>query len=393
MITLVVAVAVLLVARFVGQLAARIRQAPIMGEVVATIVLGSIAAAVLPSGVIAVPTLSWVGKAGVMLFVFAIGQHVEPRAVSEEQPLVRRVMVAAVVPAGIAGAALAFLADWTGVLRGDAPLAAFVVFGVVVMTITAVPVLSRVLSEAKLVDTRVGMVSMMAATAIDAYGWLLLSVGLALAAGAGAATAGVTGVGALVLLVVVALRLAKLLRDNRALARVERRFPMPAAVVLGAAVVATGLGVEELGAPALVGAFLLGIALPKLEVTRWLSRCGAVLLPLFFFTSALGVQLHLPDAATWLAIVLVTSLAVVTKMGAVYAAVRDTDLTRHESKLLAALMNTRGLTELVVIQTGLTAGLLTQGAYTALLVMSITTTLLSGHLAVRWSRSMATAPV
>ncbi|GAB3447958.1 cation:proton antiporter [Actinophytocola sediminis] len=391
MITVLVAAAALLTARLVGRFAVRVGQAPIMGEVVATILLGSVVAAVVPSGIPGAPVLGWVGKVGVLLFIFAIGQHLEPRTLGADRPLVRRVLLAAVVPAGLAGAGLALLANWTGALRGDAPLPALVIFGIVAMTMTAVPVLSRILTETNLLHTRIGVVSMTSATTIDAISWLLLSVGLALASGAGAATVALTGVGVLVSLVVATLGLARLLRGNRGLARAEQQFPIPMALVLGATVVLAGVGVERLHMPALIGAFLLGVALPRMEVTRWLSRCGGVLLPLYFFSSALGVRLHVPDAPTWVAIGLVTTLAVVTKMGAVYWAVKNTDLTRRESGLLAALMNTRGLTELVVIQIGLTAGLLTPGAYTSLLVMSITTTLLSGHLAMRWSRSTATS--
>lgn len=391
MIVVLIAAAVLLAAWLAGRFAVRIGQAPIMGEVVATIVLGSVVAAVVPSGIPGAAELGWVGKVGVLLFIFAIGQHLERRTVGAERLLVRRVLLAAVVPAGLAGAGLALLANWTGALRGDAPLLALVAFGMVAMTMTAVPVLSRILTEADLLHTRIGVVSMTSATTIDAVGWLLLSVALALASGGGAAIVALSGVGVLVLLVVATLGLARLLRENRGLARVERRFPIPVALVLGVAVLLAGIGVERLHMPALIGAFLLGVAVPRMQVTRWLSRCGAVLLPLYFFSSALGVRLHVPDAPTWIAIGLVTTLAVVTKMGAVYWAVKDTDLTRRESGLLAALMNTRGLTELVVIQIGLTAGLLTHGAYTALLVMSITTTLLSGHLAMRWSRSMLTS--
>ncbi|MBO4206020.1 cation/H(+) antiporter [Micromonospora echinofusca] len=367
-----------------GALVRRIGQPPVIGEIAAGILLGpSVLGAVWPQAQRALvpaevlPQLNVLAQLGVVLFVFLTGLELNLAALRGRGPLtlvVSHVSIATPFLLGVLLAAAAydrFAPDGVGYLP-------FALFLGVSLSVTALPVLARILVDLGMYRTRIGTLVMTCALAGDVTAWILLAmvvavVGVSSMVGV-AVTAALTAVFGAVLF---AARpgLTRLLTTTD-----PRRIRVAVQVVL-VGVLLCATVTERIGVHAIFGAFLFGLVLPgDSAVGRRLhdtvgSLTSMLLLPLFFAYSGLRTELVLlGEGGMWLWCGLVLALAVAGKLGGAALAARAMDIDWRQSWQIGALMNCRGLTELVLLNIGLDLGVIGADLFAILTLMAMLTT-------------------
>ncbi|GLU50343.1 cation:proton antiporter [Nocardiopsis ansamitocini] len=386
-----VALAVVLLLAWLGRIVFRaIGQPPVIGEIVVGLLLGpavialagrAALEALLPGTVVEV--LRHLGHAGLMLFLLGIAYEMRVRGAGTGSRPVAWVAVTSFLPALAAGALLALWIDRTGptALRGDAPLPSFLLLLAVALAVTAVPVLARILADRGMTTTTAGRLSLQAAVVIDVPAWLLLAVAVG-GAGSGLFVALAVLVGCVVLVALV----RPLVRSGPA-DRLFARSPLLGAVLVGGFTLAMAWTTEHLGLTSLFGAFLVGFVLPRPgslapwpEIVGRVSRVGSLLMPVFFLVTGATVLSGPLSGMSWTMMAAVTAVAIVVKTAGGYLGGRLGGESHWTGLRLAALMNTRGLTEIVVLQAGYSAGILPPALFLALLGMTLITTCLTAPL-------------
>jgi Kef-type K+ transport system membrane component KefB len=346
----------------------------------------------LPAGALA--ALKLVAEAGLVLYLVGVTHKLELGAAGLERRVLGWVALGGFLPALCLGAALGgWLLNAGPGTRGTAPAPAFLVFVAVAMAITAVPVLARIIGDRGLSDTRAGQLALAAAIIADSVGWLLLSVALSLNADspAGVVRSFVVLVGAGVL----ALVLRRALRAPAVRALAARSRPVTV-VVVGTVALAVSFATEQLGLTAIIGAVLVGFAIPPGDRESWpaavaaVSRVGRRLVPLYFGVTGFLVFTSVPGIESWWLAVLVLGLGIVGKVGGGYLGARLGRQGHWDALRIGTLMNTRGLTELVVLRAGYSAGILTGSLLLTMVLMALVTTVVTGpllSLVGRWERA------
>ncbi|WP_026422821.1 cation:proton antiporter [Actinokineospora inagensis] len=381
---------VLAVGRLGRAAARRLRQPEVIGEIVAGLVAGPAAVAVLGARTFAVmlpgrvvDLLKLCAEVGLVLFLLGLAHRFHQ---GEQRPPRRAaywVVAGGLAPALLSGVAFAgwiLLAEDHDV-RGNAPLPAFLLMCGVALSITAVPVLARILADRGATDTSEGRLSMTAAVVIDTVGWLLLSATVGLASGRPHGLLQAIAVLTCGVLVASAVRYA--LRGQAATA-LCRSAPAITAVFLAVLALAVALGVEHLGLTAILGAVLIGLAVPAddswARVVASVTRVGRALVPVFFVVTGLTVFAAGIGTLSWSLIVVATVFAVVGKGAGSYLGARMAGEDSRTAAKVGVLMNTRGLTELIVLKVGHDTGILTPPVFVALVVMAVATTSVTGPL-------------
>lgn len=370
------------------RLARRIGQPEVIGEITFCLLLGALLVTRAGWGGPGSPGRELLAELGHFgLAVFLAGAVHEIRSGAARLPG-RAVLWLSAGSALLPMAAGALLAVWVirsddPRLRGTAPAAALVLMLAISLAVTAVPVLARILADRKMEHTGTGRLAMASAVSIDAVTWVLLAVAVALATGRG-------GLGTALAVPAVGVPAAFVLRrlaGTSAAAALAVRFPLPTILAVAAAAGAAAGVSRHFGLTDVFGAVLVGLALPAdgrggpwTSAAKALGRTGRLLLPLLFVITGTTLAAGPEPAFSWRVLLFATTLAVVAKLAGSYAGARLGGLSRPTGLRLAALMNTRGLTEIVVLQVGYGAGILTPPLYLALVVMALLTTALCGPL-------------
>ncbi len=394
-VTLLAVAVVIGLAQLLGELAHRLGQPRVLGDIVGGILLGPSLLGALKPGLygwlFSAPVrlqLNGLGQLGLVLFMFLVGLELNPRLLQGRMPLASRISLVGVVLPLLLGLGLAErLEAWFPTLLPGDHSAAGALFLGTAMAITAFPVLASILSDRQLLNQPLGSLAITAAAVDDVVGWSLL------AAVAAFSRSG-SMVAALPILLGVALYAGVLLVATAPLRRrLERRqhqlgalAPWLDTLILAGALL-SGVITELLGVHVIFGGFLWGLAMPRSEaLRRWLSlRLDMVvqrlLLPLFFAISGLNTRIgSLDRPELWLAAALVLVVAVAGKFGGVWAVARASGVSPRDCQALGWLMNTRGLTELVVLNVGLSVGVITQDLFTMGVLMALVTTAMAGPL-------------
>ncbi|MFI1869106.1 cation:proton antiporter [Streptomyces jumonjinensis] len=385
--------AVAAVAALGGRLARRLGQPPVIGEIAAGLLLGpSALAGLVPASTevffpeSARPLLSLLAQVGLILFMFAVGSEFDVAELRRSGRVVGVVSQASMVVPFVLGALSAlvvyreFAADGIGFIP-------FAIFLGTAMSITAFPVLARIVQESGLARRPLGTMAMACAAACDVIAWCTLALAMAVAGSGGPWGAVGTVLLAAAVTVVV-------LRVGRPLVRAAERWADRAQVPVAARVVfllllAFSLArlTDVMGVHAIFGAFLAGLLVPHRPGNRMTavqtgidSLNRKLLLPLFFVTVGMTVDLTAVTgrAGLLLAGVLVLVVAVVGKLAGTAVTARSAGLPWRTSLGLGVLLNARGVTEIVVLRAGLEAGLINQNAFTVLVVMAVVTTVMTG---------------
>ncbi|HEX9065943.1 MAG TPA: cation:proton antiporter [Streptosporangiaceae bacterium] len=378
---------IIVLARLLGAAAKRIGQPPVLGEIVAGILLGptiwgtAITGTLFPPTLI--PPLTALADLGLVLFMFVVGYEVDLGLVRGRERVAASVALGSIVVPLALGCGLG---AWLAHRYHAHNTTVFVLFFGTAMSITAFPVLARILTDRGLHRTRVGGMALAAASVDDVLAWALLAVVIAVA-GAGSGH----GQLRLALAPVYAAVMIWLVRPGlRWLARVFERqgrlTPNVLAAVL-ALLLASSYLTDWMGVKFIFGAFIFGIVMPRdvpalreAILDRLEQISVIVLLPVFFVVAGLNVNLRGIGLAGLIDLVLIMIVAVAGKFGGAYFGARATGVRTRQAGAIAALMNTRGLTEIVILTVGLQLGILSPSLFTLMVVMAILTTGMTGPL-------------
>jgi Kef-type K+ transport system membrane component KefB len=382
-IRLFLAAAVVIVAcQAVGWAVTRLGQPAVCGEILAGILLGpSLLGVVWPgaTGFLFAPEvvghLQVLAQVGLILFMFLVGVELDLGQL-RGQPH-RAVVIShasIIVPLVLGG-----LLGWSlhPQFGEDVDRLGFALFIGAAMAITAFPVLARILQERGLTGTRLGVLVIACAAVDDVTAWCVLAVVVAVVTANGwFAAAGV-------LVLVVLFVGAALIVVRPLLARLPA-VPLWLAIALA---FAAAYLTERIGVHAIFGAFLTGAVLPARSAARPEARealgavTGYVLLPFFFTVVGLSTRIDLLDRpALWALALLVTVTAVAGKWGGCVLAARVVGETWRDASTIGILMNTRGLTELVILRVGLELGVINTTVFTVMVLMALATTFMATPL-------------
>ena len=380
---------VVLAARLLGGLCVRLRQPPVMGEILAGILLGpSLLGLAWPRStellfpVEVTGALNVLAQFGLVLFMFIIGLDLDlggSRGPGQTAVVISHVSI--VVPFTLgAGAALGL---FPLVATGD--FAGFALFMGAAMAVTAFPVLARILTDTGLDRTRLGNLAITCAAVDDVTAWCVLSVVVALA-GAGT-TFG--PVGTVLLTLLFGAVMFGVVRPLLARVPVIRADGLLIAGVLLSAWLTEAIGIH-----AIFGAFLAGVIMPRRpglaeQLTERLDTVTRyLLLPTFFAVVGLSTRIGVLDRPElWLVLAVVIVVAVLGKWGGSSVAAAACGLSWHESSALGVLLNTRGLTEIVILTAGRDLGIVSPGLFTAMVLMALVTTFAATPLVLRLTRT------
>jgi Kef-type K+ transport system membrane component KefB len=390
---LLLAMAVILAScAVVGALLRRIRQPAVIGEILVGVLLGSsVLGAVRPEAVRwlfpteVTPTLAGLAQLGVILFVFVAGMELDTGLIRTRSSVAVVVSHVSIAVPFLMGVALA-----TVLHDGFAPegigFVPFALFLGVSMSVTALPVMARILSDLHLMHTEVGAIALTCALVDDVTAWSLLALAVAFATFSSTAGFLATVTAAVVFTVVMAAVVRPLLR--RLGSTRWSRLREPFLLVVLCLLLLSALATELIGIHAIFGAFVLGMVCPRdTEAFDWVrAHVGplttALLLPVFFVYSGLRTELGLlgSDPQLWFWCLAILAVAILGKLGGSAVAARAVGLDWTRSMQLGALMNCRGLTELVVLNIGLDLGVLTPTLFTMFVLMALVTTVMTSPM-------------
>lgn len=376
--------AVLALAGLCGRLAARLGQPPVIGELVAGIALGpSILGALLPGMAArlfttpAVALIDRVAQAAVLVFMFWAGLELDTVLLRRHAGGVVRIALGSLALPFALGAAFA---QWLyPAMHGDAAnRTAFILFVGTAMAITAMPVLTRILSDCRLLTSTIGTVALGCAAIDDVVAWTMLGFVTGLLRGQADVAATITAAMVYLLLMLYGLRPALRWLSVRRAMPGGRPFLL-GAVITGALL--SALAAERIGLHAVLGAFIAGACLPRdadvLDgLGRPLHRMSVFLLPAFFVQVGLRTQLDLVAGRDqWLVVGLLILLAGVGKVGGSAVAARTVGFSWRDALAIGALLNTRGLVALVALDIGRDLGILSPTLFTMFVIMTLLMTL------------------
>jgi len=382
---------VIIVARTCGGVMKLLGQPTVIGEVIGGILLGpsllrsyapKVAEYLIPAGTF--PSLGIIAQLGVILFMFLVGLEFNPKVLRRSGHAALLISHGSIVVPFLLGAwvSLKLYEQYAGAV----PFVGFAMFIGASFSVTAFPVLARILSDRGLSKTRLGSLALTCAAVDDVTAWCLVAVVLGVAQAnidTGLYTVGFTIAYIAFMFIVARPVIARLVPY---LEKLEQLTESGMAVVC-VALLLSALATEFIGIHAIFGAFLLGAITPPqsrvaINVTERLDHLVRVMfLPAFFAFTGLRVQVQLLDTpAEWLLCGEIILLACVGKIGGSWIAGRLTGLGWREAGIIGVLMNTRGLVELIVLNLGLDTGIITPPLFTMLVIMALVTTFLTGPL-------------
>jgi Kef-type K+ transport system membrane component KefB len=384
-------VAVVALGRLLGALFHSIGQPPVIGEVVAGILLGpsllghiapEAAAYILPGAV--APYLGLFAQLAVIVYMFTVGLDLNTDLLrGQVRPAVATSHSSILVPFTMGSALALYL--YPRFSTSAVPFTHFALFLGVAMSITAFPVLARILSDQGMTRTRLGALALTCAAVDDITAWCLLAfvVGVVHDSGGHAALSAVWTIGFIVLMfTVVRPLLERLSRHIEAGASPEGPIAMTLVGMLLAA-----LATDAIGVHAIFGAFMLGAVIRHdSALARALKRAVGdlviiLLLPAFFAFTGMRTEVGLVSGVyEWLVCGLIILVATAGKFGGTLVAARATGLDTRHAAGLGVLMNTRGLMELIVLNVGLDLGVISPTLFTMLVLMAIVTTMMTTPL-------------
>ncbi|KAI0082517.1 hypothetical protein K474DRAFT_1633757 [Panus rudis PR-1116 ss-1] len=350
----------------------RIRQPRVIAEVIGGVILGpsimgripNFTATVFPPN--SIPMLNLTSTIGLVLFLFLVGLEIDVRLVKRNVKASMVISAAGlIIPLGL-GAALA-VPLYHEFINPDVNYGYFVLFTAVAVGITAFPVLCRILTELKLLDTTVGVVVLSAGVGNDVVGWVLLALTVALVnAGSGLTALWVllTAIGYVIfLLLPVRWAFRWFARQTGSLEKgTPTALTMTATLVL---VFISAFFTDIIGVHAIFGGFLAGLIIPHENgfaislVEKLEDLVSLLFLPLYFAFSGLRTNLGLLDnGITWGYVVLICVVAFFSKFLGCAVTAKLFGFNYRESGAIGALMSCKGLVELIVLNVGLQAGIL-----------------------------------
>jgi Kef-type K+ transport system membrane component KefB len=374
----------------------RFGQPPVIGELAAGIALGpSVFGALAPevAGALFTPTVTvairQIATLAILVFMFLVGLELDTTRLRQQASGVLRIASVSLLVPFTLGSVVALLLypSWHGAIANRT---AFVLFGGTAMSITAMPVLTRILVDLRILTTTIGTVAVGCAAIDDVVAWTMLGFVVSLTRGEGNLATALSLTVAYVsgMLLVVRPLLAKAVRLR---ARAGGRAGWMVLVI--AVAVLSAILAERVGVHAVFGALVAGVCLPRrpkviegLEAP--LRAITTPLLPAFFILVGLRTEIGLMQGVTaWALTAGIIACATAGKLGGSTLAARTVGFSWRDALTIGSLLNTRGLVELVALDIGRQLGILSPALFTMFVIMTFVTTLatvpLVGWLGVR----------
>ncbi|MEU8772387.1 cation:proton antiporter [Streptomyces sp. NPDC048606] len=389
--------AVIIACKAGAMLFRRMGQPPVIGEIAVGILLGpSLLGWLWPDaqtwlfpGTV-LPFTGAFGNIGLLAFMFLVGLELNLSALRGHSRTAISVSQASIALPLLLGTGLALLMYDTMAPDGVSKLA-FVLFIAVSMSITAFPVLARILTDRGMYNTRIGALAMACAAVDDVTAWCLLAAVVAVSTSSSPVEAFTTAALAALFLAFMIYAVRPLLAKWAV--RAARTVDSVVLVVLFSGLCLSAFTTDQIGVHALFGAFVFGVITPR--GSRVIELCAArlraftipILLPLFFVNTGLKTDVGLlaGDPMMWVWAAAIMAVAFLGKWGGSTGAARASGQSWRDSMQIGALMNCRGLTELVVLNLGLELGVIGPELFTMLVLMALVTTAVTSP-ALSWIR-------
>jgi Kef-type K+ transport system membrane component KefB len=363
-----------------GFLARKLGQPAVIGEIVAGIALGptlfdgALTRTLFPADIR--PSLSTLATIGLALFMFLVGMGIEHTGTRGTRRATATVAIgSAALPFGLGAALALYLAGH----HQSTSRTGFVLFIGVTLSITAFPVLARIIAERRLTRTTAGTIALSAAAICDVFAWTMLAFVQALSA------QNFQAHWQTLLLIPFIAAMFGIVRPLLKILFAVIPSPAATVTVIFVGTLATAAATQLMGLHLVFGAFLFGMIMPKTwtsevreSITSPIDFATRLLLPVYFVITGFNVDLSRLGLTGVFDLCLVVALAVVGKCVGAYAGARAGGMPSERSAVMATLMNARGLTELIALGVGLQAGLLDQQLYGAMVLMAIITTAMTG---------------
>lgn len=384
-------VTIILVARLFGWFFRKIGQPSVIGEMIAGIVLGpslvgmyfpEFSAALFPAA--SLGNLQFLSQIGLILFMFVIGMELDLKVLKNKAHDAVVISHASIVIPFALGLTLAYFIYHTFAPIG-VEFASFGLFMGIAMSITAFPVLARIVQERGMQKTKLGTIAITCAAADDITAWCILAVVIAIVK-AGSFTSSLYVIGLAILYVIVMLKIVRpFLKRVGDLNATRESLNKPVVAIFFITLLISAYAAELIGIHALFGAFLAGAIMPEnskfrnIFIEKVEDVAIIVLLPLFFVFTGLRTQIGLlNDPELWKITGLIIAVAVVGKFFGSALAAKFVGQNWKDSLSIGALMNTRGLMELVVLNIGYDLGVLSAEIFTMMVIMALVTTFMTG---------------
>lgn len=386
-------IAIIGIARFLGLLFSKLGQPGVIGEILAGIILGpsvlgayfpDLSLSLFPPG--SLGNLQVLSQIGLILFMFVIGMELDISVIkSKAKDAIFISHISIVVPFTL-GVVLAFY-TFTEFAPEQVPFISFALFMGISMSITAFPVLARIIQERGLTRTKLGTIAITSAAVDDVTAWCLLAVVIAIVK-AGSVNSALLTIGLSLVYVMFMWyllrpflqRLGSIYNNRESISR-----GLIAAVLL--MLLGSAWATEVIGIHALFGAFLAGVVMPdslnfrKIMIDKLEDVAVVLLLPLFFVFTGLRTEIGLLNSQElWQMCLLVIGVATVGKFLGSGLAALFVGQSWKDSLSIGALMNTRGLMELIVLNIGYDLGILSPQMFAMLVLMALVTTFTTGPM-------------
>nr|BAP16691.1 integral membrane ion antiporter [Streptomyces sp. Sp080513GE-23] len=381
---------ILLVSTLLSGLARRLGQPAVIGQILTGVVLGPTLLGRLPghpTGRLfpqdALPYLSVLAQVAIVTFLFVVGYELNLRSLrASGRTTLSVAAVALLVPMTLGAGTVEFLPSvFSSVGEHAVGSRSFVLFMAVAVSITALPVLAAIIRDTGIAGTRASVVALSAAGLMDIGAWTALAVAMP------GESHGLSVPKTVLLTVVLVLGGALVVRPllSRWMDRPGGLFAsqLPVAIILATS---CAWATSQLGLHAVFGGFLAGLLMPRhdgapdADVLRAMEGATDLLLPLFFVVTGLSLNLGMLDRNSVLLLLLLLLISVAGKVVPGYLVSRLNRLERRESATVAVLLNTRGLTELIALNVGLSAGILHGRLFTVLVLVALITTAMTSPL-------------
>lgn len=384
-------ITIIFVARFFGWVSRKIGQPSVVGEVIAGIVLGpsligmyfpDFAATLFPKD--SLGNLQFLSQIGLIFFMFVIGMELDLKALKNKAHEAVVISHASIIIPFALGLGLAYFIYDQFAPQG-VEFASFGLFIGISMSITAFPVLARIVQERGIQKTKLGSIVITCAAADDITAWCILAAVIAIVK-AGSFVSSLYIIGLAIIYVLVMLKVVRpFLKRVGDLNATRESLNKPVVAIFFLTLLLSAYVSESIGIHALFGAFLAGAIMPEnskfrnIFIEKVEDVSVIVLLPLFFVFTGLRTQIGLlDDPYLWKITGLIIVVAVVGKFFGSALAAKFVGQNWKDSLSIGALMNTRGLMELIVLNIGFDLGVLSSQVFTMMVIMALLTTFMTG---------------
>lgn len=398
-------VTIIVVARTCGYLFNKIHQPAVMGEVIGGIILGpSLLGRFAPNLIMflipptTLPYLNIVAQIGIILYMFLVGLELDLKDLKKSAHTTFIISHSSILLPFILGSVLA-LFIFKDMAPENVSFTNFALFMGVSMSITAFPVLARILADKKMTKTSLGKLALTCAAIDDVTAWCLLALVVS-SAQSTIANAFMTYVYMAVYILAMFFIIRPILTKWVLRLSDARKFTTDKVAFFLVAILVSALLTEVIGIHAIFGAFLLGVITPHdsfaaLDLEHKLQDVVRILfLPAFFAYTGMKTQIGLMESTQdWILVLIIIFIATLGKLGGTFISAKLLKHSWRDSFLLGILMNTRGLVELIVLNVGLDLGIISPRLFTMLVIMAVVTTFMTGPLLTYFSRQNDTLSI